>query len=264
METPLQDHLPVLPWTDPRLARLPGMLPLDPGDWLRVDEAHAGQMALRDRLIAGHPEAVIAAMPGSEPAVHEVLEAVVTACAALPGYAHGPGAVRRADGVTVPVDRAAPLATLGRLVQEDFCLLEAGPGGEHVLTAAVLCFPAGWTLAEKIGRPLTRIHAPVAPYDATMARRVQRLFDAIRPGAPLWRANALLYADPALHQPRPEGAPRPPPAEPAFVRSERQCLLRLPRTGAVVFSIRTHVVPVAAVPAAALAALRRQRHDGPR
>ena len=31
---------------------------------------------------------------------------------------------------------------------------------------------------------------------------LQRLFDAIRPEQPLMRYNALLYADPTLHQPR--------------------------------------------------------------
>jgi hypothetical protein len=52
-------------------------------------------------------------------------------------------------------------------------------GDEHVLTAAVLCFPASWHLADKIGRPLTTIHVPVKVYDETLARRVQRLFDGV-------------------------------------------------------------------------------------
>jgi hypothetical protein len=146
----------------------------------------------------------------------------------------------------VPLDRDAPLLTLGRLVQEDLCLLEAR-GAEHVLTGAVLCFPASWTLSQKIGRPLAGIHVPVAGYAGDLARRVQRLFDAIRPEQPLMRFNALLYADPTLHQPRREEEvrTRPPASEKVFLRSERQCLLRLPVTGAVLFSIHTFVVRVA-------------------
>ena len=58
------------------------------------------------------------------------------------------------------------------------------------------------------------------------------------------RGNALAYADPGLYQPRREGVPRMPPADsPGFIRSEWQGLVRLPESGAVVFSIRTHVVP---------------------
>lgn len=130
-----------------------------------------------------------------------------------------------------------------------------------MLVAAVLCFPASWRLDEKIGRPLTAIHAPVAVYDADVGRRVQRLFDAIRPGQPLWRANLLEYDDPALFQPRSAFDPprRTSGPEAPYLRAERQCLLRLPRTGAVVFSIHTHVVRRADAGAEALAELARRK-----
>jgi dimethylamine monooxygenase subunit A len=157
------------------------------------------------------------------------------------GYEVSPQSVRRPDGVEVRLDPTQPLLTLGRLVQEDICLLEHDEA-EHVLTGAILCFPAGWTLAQKLDRPLTHIHTPVASYDADIARRVQRMFDAIRPEQPLWRANSLLYDDPTLHQPRLEGVQRPVPVDNSYARSERQCFIRLPKTRAVVFAIHTYVV----------------------
>ena len=88
------------------------------------------------------------------------------------------------------------------------------------------------------------IHEPVREYDATLARRVQRLLDGVRAGRPLWRFNVLTYADPALFQPRSAQAPRRSQDGEghSYRRSERQCLLRLPRTGAVAFSIHTYVV----------------------
>lgn len=247
----LQSALPALPWTDPRLARLPGVLPLDLADWLVVDDAHAGQMALRDRLIAERRPEVHALTAAARPAADELLALVLDALPRL-GHRLAGGTATRPDGVKVPLDPAAPLLTLGRLVQEDFCLMQAGEGafaGEHVLTGAILCFPASWTLAEKIGRPLVRIHAPVPAYDAGIAPRVQRLFDAIRPDRPLWRMNAHPYQVPDLFHPRREADPRPKPAGPApFLRSERQCLLRLPETGAVVFSIHTYMVAMKSLP----------------
>ncbi|MFN3643861.1 MAG: heme-dependent oxidative N-demethylase family protein [Gemmobacter sp.] len=255
MDPVLHHTLPQARWMVPALARLPGMLPVAPGDWLRVDEAFAGQMALRDDLILNRPGDVLALLPEGAAAAEELLGRVLAEVAGMAGYRLAPDAAVRPDGRRVPIDRAAPLATAGRLVQCDLCLLERPPGAaEHRLTGAVLCFPASWTLAQKIGRPLTGIHDPVAEYDAGLAARVQRLFDALRPEAPLWRMNALAYADPALHQPRREGEARAPGPRP-FLRSERQCLVRLPRTGAVVFSIHTYVLAIDALPEPARAAL---------
>lgn len=257
----LQSDLPAYPWLDPRLARLPGTLPLDPSDWLRRDEAYAGQMALRDLLIATRTPEVHALLPQARAAADELYQTVLARLAPL-GFGLGPTSIRRPDGVEVALDPTQPLATLGRLVQEDLCLMEEGGPhgypGEHVLTGAILCFPASWTLSEKIGRPLVRIHAPVPPYDDDIARRVQRLFDGIRPDRPLWRMNANPYMSPDLFHPRREADPRPKPRGPApYLRSERQCLLRLPDTGAVVFSIHTYVVAMESLPEAARPGLLR-------
>ena len=79
---------------------------------------------------------------------------------------------------------------------------------------------------------------PVAEYDADLARRVQRLFDGVRPGKPLWRFNRLSYVDPDLHQPTRKQQGQ----QERFIRSERQCIIRLPQTQAVVFAIHTFVV----------------------
>jgi dimethylamine monooxygenase subunit A len=252
----LQSRLPHLAWMDPATRRLPGVMPLAGDDWLRVDDAFAGQMALRDRLIAQRPGAVHALLPEGEAAADELLALVL---ARLPGYRVGTGVVRRPDGVEVALDRATPLVTLGRLVQEDLCLMQPADG-EYRLTGAVLCFPASWTLSQKIGRPLLGIHDGVAPYTQDIARRVQRMFEAIRPEQPLWRMNYLTYDDFALFQPRLEGQRRPRPEGHVFVRSERQCFLRLPVSRAVVFSIHTYVVEAGTLSADEMAALRAAVH----
>ena len=263
----LQSRLDFAPWAEPRHRRLPGIQPLDPDDWLRVDDAFAGQMALRDRLIAERHGEVHALLPPAEAPAAELLDLVLEHLRRDRRYRVGGRTVLRPDGVEVALEPDRPLMTLGRLVQADLCLHQpAGPqpGAEHVLTGAILCFPAGWTLAEKLGRPLTRIHAPVADYDAGLAARVHRLFDGIQPGRPLWRANVLAYARPELFAPHREGAPRPRPAGPAaYVRSERQCLLRLPRSQAVVFSIHTAVVRREALTPAQAAALAQLHPTAP-
>lgn len=217
---------------------LPGTKP-ERGPWLRVDEAYAGQMTIRDRLVAEKPDDVMARMPGADAAVAELLEMSVDFGRAHLGFVAQGDQVRRPDGALV--DMSAPLPALARLFQNDFVVLQK-QGDEHVLTAAALCFPASWTLREKVGRPLMRIHAPVDSYDARIGRGVQRMFDAVAPGRPLWRFNRLWYADPALFQPRSESDPRGTPGDPVCMRSERQTILRLPKTGACVFVIHTYVL----------------------
>lgn len=238
----LQSRFDDPPWAFAAGTRLPGTGPIGADDWVRWDDAFAAQMALRDRLIEQRRAAVHVLRPMAEPAARELLAMTLDILRKRLDYTVTSKAVTRPDCVTVELQTKAPLLTLGRLVQEDFCILQA-EGAEHVLTGAVLCFPASWTLAEKIDRPLIGIHQPVDEYDENLARRVQRLFDAIRVGRALRRANCLLYADASLHQPRAEAAPRD-KAEITgpYVRTERQCLLRLPQTGAVVFSIHTTVL----------------------
>lgn len=233
----LQDRLP---HDISQPLRLPGVSPLAMSDWLIVDEAYGAQMAERLRLLSEKRETVLRVTPEAMPAAQEALSLALDW---LPdGFARDGETVTCPDGRVVSVDAGDPLGTLGALLQEDICLMDA-QDGVHVLTGAVLCFPASWTLEEKLGRPLIGIHAPVPDYDADLARRVQRLFDGVQPGRPLWRRNALRYADPTLHQPRRE-ADRRVPAEQhkGFLRSERQSLVRLPDTRAVIFSIHTWVV----------------------
>ena len=245
----LQSSLPFSPWMDPRTARLPGVLPIDGDDWLRVDDAFAGQMAERDRLFAQKPDSVHTLQDKGRAAATELYHTILARLVMVAGYRVGTASVLRPDGVEVALTPDQPLATLGRLVQEDLCLMERS-GDEHVLTGAALCFPASWSLCEKIGRPLTGIHIPVPGYDEGIARRVQRMFDAIRVEQPLWRMNALVYVDATLHQPRREADPRTDRRGGSFVRAERQCFVRLPLTRAVVFSIHTYVVRIEALSAA--------------
>jgi len=187
---------------------------------------------------------VLACEPGAETAAAELLNEVLALLRARPEFDVSSEVVTRPDGVKVRLSRDAPLETLSALVAEDLCLLQK-KDNVHVLTAALLCFPASWTLAEKIGKPLTVLHAPVPEYDKALANRVQRLFDGVKVRRPIWRANLLRYDDPALFQPRLESDLRDTTSGNAgYERSERQVLWRLPRTGAVVFTIHTSIAAI--------------------
>jgi hypothetical protein len=147
-----------------------------------------------------------------------------------------------------------PVDAAGRLVQEDLCLMTR-VGSTWTLGAASVCFPSRWSLAAKIGRNLSEIHAPVPGYDDHLGEPTSLFFDRMRPDRPVWRLNWTLLTDPSLHQPDASGR-RPlgsetgfDPGNDAWFRVERQTLTLL-EADAIVFTIRTYVSSLSALVAA--------------
>ena len=132
------------------------------------------------------------------------------------------------------------------------------------LVAACVASPSVWRLADKIGRPLGEVHAPVPGFaSGTRADAlIERMFDALRPDAPVVRGNWSLHADAVLHLPRhaDDHAARlaRAPLEALWLRRERQTLSRLPASGSVLFTIHTAHDRVAALDAATRETLERQ------
>jgi dimethylamine monooxygenase subunit A len=246
-----------------------GLHALAPEDWLEPGADEAQQMAERRRLLAERPAEVLAALPESAAACRELYALVCEHLARrYPERWQQAGAalVDQASGERFAADPAEPLATLGRMVQEDFCLMQKGPAG-YRLTAAVLCFPTHWRLADKLGRPLDVIHIPVPDFEARLARPVDRFFVALQALRPVWRVNWSIVDTPELFRP-PELRRRRRTIDPArageqlWLRVERQTLRRLAGCGDVVFGIRNHVQPLAEVteaPAVAQALALRLR-----
>ncbi len=209
-----------------------GTRALDPGAWLLVDDDRPRDLALKATLLAERHDEVFAAL--DSPAVHaasaEVLALVTEATGSQP------------DSALHSLDAA------GRLVQEDLCVLVLRDGAPH-LDAASLCFPSYWRLADKLGRPLAEVHAPVAHYADELATKVDRFLDRLPPDRPVWRRNWSVHDDPSyfLPDPTPPRAVRPP--EGLWLRSERQTLRRLRTPGTVLFTIRTQQVPLAVLAA---------------
>ena len=258
------------PW---RLAM--GLKALHLDDWIEVDEDFAGQLAERRRLLDQRRGEVLGALPESAAGQAELLELLLEH---LPK--RFPGHYRRSNGELAELVtgerfdlaawRAAPLELAGRLVQEDFCLLQRGEPA-YRLVAGVLCFPSHWRLADKLGRPLEVIHEPVPGFAGGLAAIVDRFFANLQVARPVWRVNWSLVDTPQLFLPPEHRALRKVIAaenagEQLWLRVERQTLRRLPRSGDVLFGIRTHLAPLAAAidrPAAARALAARVREMPP-
>lgn len=223
-------------------------------DWLERPPLRDARIDERRRLLAERHGDVFRALPGSEAAGAEAFRLVAAAaCGGPPGrFVREAGAVLdRATGERLDPDASPrhPLDLAGRLAAEDLCLMERAEGEEaYRLTAASLCFPTRWRLADKIGRPLRAIHAPVPGFEAALAGPVERVFARLEPGRIVGRLNWSVTDDPALFQPSGHGRTgRDPSITPAnaggrlWLRTERQTLRRLPETGAVLFTIHVGV-----------------------
>ena len=204
------------------------------GDWLIADQFREMELALRHRLLDEQHELVFAMQPEAVGAATEALELVTEWL--------------ERTGLPAPPTGYQPLEAAGRAVQEDLCLMVQRDGSWH-LDGAVLCFPSFWSLTEKFGRPTIDVHQGVAHYDEELAPRVDRFFDRMRPGQIVWRRNLSVKPYPLLFVPLPKRAQpvgdlsTTDDGSPFWLRSEWQTLQRLPRSGAILFSIKLQLAP---------------------
>lgn len=239
-----------------------GLKPLEAGSWLDGSTPDlTGLLAEKDRLIADRPADVFAAESGTGTAQREVLDLVAGFVAASdPATWRRDGGAIAVAGRRVEIDHPAEpaLQAAGRLVADDFVLMRRGDDGWR-LAAASLCFPSSWVLAEKFGKPMSAIHAPVPGFAAGTRNDelIARMFDKVQPDVVVERFNWSLQGDRALYHPLPDRArderaraaqsrfPGADPATSAVVRVERQTLRKLPLSGDMLFTIRIHLDPMA-------------------
>jgi hypothetical protein len=127
-------------------------------------------------------------------------------------------------------------------VADDLVIMEQ-IDGRYCLTAASLCSPSHWRLEEKFGQPLAVIHDPIPRFSRELTPSVDRFFRHLRPEHPVVRFNWSLQTHDELCQ-RPELEHSITCDSPLYYRTERQSLRRLPRTGAIAFTIRVYLHPL--------------------
>lgn len=250
-----------------------GARPLGDEPLIDLDQhEYAADLGLKDLILAEDHPYYFKALPGSEPAQWETIEQVLPALAAAYPASFileqdGERWIWRnrlrsattllvmGDGASLPY---APLDWLGRQVQEDLLLLAGDPAAGFPLIAGQLCFPNHWCLDEKIGLPLLAIHAPVPGYAEQVGRPTDMLLERLKPGRPVWRRNWSVVVSAQLNLSSRYGAEMAQrkaaitaanAGEHCYFRTERQTLSRMPRGGAVLFTIRTHAAPIAALAA---------------
>ncbi|OAX80202.1 hypothetical protein ACJ72_05468 [Emergomyces africanus] len=131
------------------------------------------------------------------------------------------------------------------------------PDGQYYLLAGSILLAGFWRLSDKFGLPLSEIHTSgsVPQFQSKLEKGMMNFFRRLKPSDPVLRNNYFFQVDDDLAWSRSIGneddahvswstAEKNKAIQHHWFRSERQSLRRLPKSGAVVFTIRTYFVPV--------------------
>jgi hypothetical protein len=153
-----------------------------------------------------------------------------------------------------------PMQTCARLVQDDLAIMFERPDGQYYLLAGAILLAGFWRLSDKFGMPLSEIHTSgdVPGFKTKLEKGMMNFFRRVQPNGPVLRNNYFMQVDDDLAWSSSIGpengdhtqaigwdtAEKNKAIENHYFRSERQSLRRLPRSGGVVFTIRTYFEPV--------------------
>lgn len=157
-----------------------------------------------------------------------------------------------------------PMSIAGRMVQDDLAIMFEKPDGQYYLLAGSILLAGFWRLSDKFGMPLSEIHTSgdVPGFKNKLEKGMMNFFKRIQPQAPVLRYNYFIQVDDNLAwsdsigsedaeyqegQQQMEGwttVQKNKAIEHHYFRSERQSLRRLPRSGGVIFTIRTYFEPI--------------------
>ena len=171
----------------------------------------------------------------------------------------------------IPLQTTSPLIalrTLGSHIDTDFLILlpkqtegdeENEPQIAYHLEAFTTTFPSGFSTLSKLSLPLSAIHTPVPQYGRKIGKSMDRFFARLETGKLVRRANWTITTTPDLFVESGthfHGFDAMSPAEQEVsiaeqrrdldvgemrLRCERQTLMRLPLSGALVFAFKTYV-----------------------
>ncbi|KEQ99860.1 glycosyltransferase family 22 protein [Aureobasidium subglaciale EXF-2481] len=163
----------------------------------------------------------------------------------------------RKEVLTMNGNREDPMQMAARMVQDDLAIMFEKEDGQMYLLAGAVLLAGFWRLEDKLGMSLDEIHysGDVPGYHDKLRKGMNNFFRRIKPEAPVKRNNYFLQVDEDLawsYSIGPEDAGEPSwdtaatnrAIEHHYFRSECQSLRRLPRSGGVLFTIRTYFHPI--------------------
>ncbi|KNG47518.1 wlm domain-containing protein [Stemphylium lycopersici] len=154
------------------------------------------------------------------------------------------------------------MVTAAKLVQDDLVIMVLNDDGQYHIDAGAVCLPGFWRLTEKYRMSLDELHieAGVPHYQEKLQKAMNRFFANMTCEKPVIRNNFFIQLDDGLAWSHRMGDQNSNAVaswatanaqglrvEDIHFRSERQSLRRLPKSKALLFTIRTYFEPVTTI-----------------
>ncbi|CAD6591945.1 MAG: hypothetical protein ASARMPREDX12_005511 [Alectoria sarmentosa] len=233
-------------------------------DWIRIDRNYLERTVLRKKLLAENPEVCLGTSETANPAIRELYEEVMLDL--LPKrfptmfqikgdvfYNLVNGTRHRISSALL--DHTSMLRHLAENVEEDFYFMVPDAQDEFVLQGFIACFPQGLLPSAKVGMSVGEIHKPVPGYEGRLKKGVNRCFERMARGQSVGRLNWAIQgnhsqlflpfdgANTIKTDDSPSAKAKFDPAA-SFLRVEHHTLTCLPRTGTIVFAVRSYMTPL--------------------
>jgi len=236
-----------------------GLGAIEFAEWIQYEEDFADRINEKQNLIDKKGKQVLDAMPNSLTVQQELLGLVLKNI-----QKHHTDRFVISDNQAVSKNNNKcytiadyennPLELVSYLVADDYCLL-VEEGEDYKLVAASVCAPTWWTLAEKMGKPLASIHAPIAGLEEKIGHMIRHFLQNLKIKDCYQRSNWFLFSRPDLcvfphnfdmykdmMSVNMENI-----EERLYLRSERQTFRKLKNTNAIVFGIKVYVEKIGIV-----------------
>ena len=209
-----------------------------------VTDEYEAETELKTFLSDQRRDCCWAALPESIEAQVEAVGFLKTRCspshplASFGSTQQGAVGIKRSDSV---------LLMASRVVQEDLVILRHDVEAGFPVIAGSVCFPSGWSIADKLGQSQGCVHAAVPGFDQELLSPSLRLFERLKTGRSVCRHNWSVRALGRLAQFSQDAAEvlarsqqvTVKTAADCFFRVEYQTLSRLPETRSILFTIHT-------------------------
>lgn len=250
-----------------------GIQRLDPNDWLLIEETYDRATEERKRVLNAYDDDTVLHHPCADDALRELYDKMVDfGIKRYPQYFQ----LNQEDGTvynsikqsSIPLrsnafsDTKQMIRDLSGHFEEDYMvLLKDDHDGQYYLRGGSWGFPSGFHPSAKLNRPLKDIHGPVPFYKEKLQMSMDRYFARMKAGQLILRLNWTIQAHTSLYAPSENHVHTPmDPMDPTnksqsfryedldfnkvYLRCERQTLTRLPKSQAIVFTIRTYLTPL--------------------
>ncbi|KAF8150626.1 hypothetical protein B0H34DRAFT_784890 [Crassisporium funariophilum] len=230
---------------------------LERNHWLELDSSYRERIAERKEIFNRHGRNAVNLLPGGEDACSELVETVIQfLCIRYPCQFSFNNRTRVFHNAILGADydlkKISPLTFLLENVPDDFMIMmEDAKTGFYVLKGGSTCTGMGWNMAGKIGKNLQEIHLPAPDYKEKMLMSMDRFFSKLTSDQPIQRASWQLEIGKPLYL-QPDDPLFPPrfkqledlSLDDIYLRVDRQSLLRLPRSRAIIFGVNVIFTPI--------------------